>query len=102
MRSKVGVSLTGACLWLVAAGIPFISVSGFGADLVEPSRLREVVKKAAPGAVILVKDGTYVDQVIEIEGKGEETQPIVIRSETPGGVIFTGKSGIELKGTGLV
>lgn len=51
-----------------------------------------------PGDVIVWKDGTYPSVKFTLNAKGTEEKPIVLRSETPGGVIFTGTSGITLSG----
>jgi poly(beta-D-mannuronate) lyase len=91
---------------VVSAGLALVaSAFGgemFGADPIPAGELRGAVKRAQPGEVIVVSDGTYTDLALEIEGSGSKDQPVTIRAATPGGVIFSGRSGIELKGDHLV
>lgn len=90
---------------LGVAGMAGSSLFGFPAAQaapVSPGEVREVLKSAAPGAEIVVQDGQYRDLALEWEGTGEKERPITIRAENPGGVVFSGRSGIELKGRHLV
>lgn len=80
---------------------------GFGFSAVEAAPLsaddvRQALKSAAPGTEIVVRAGVYRDLALEWEATGEKDRPITIRAEKPGGVVFSGRSGIELKGRHLV
>lgn len=55
-----------------------------------------------PCDVVTWTDGTYSDEQIIFEAYGESGSPIVLRSETPGGVIFTGDSKINMFGEYLI
>ncbi|WP_020570463.1 chondroitinase-B domain-containing protein [Neolewinella persica] len=57
----------------------------------------------APGDTVLWANGTYANQEINfIRSFGTAVAPIVLKAETPGGVIFTGESTMNLYGTHLV
>ena len=45
--------------------------------------------KARPGDEVVIKNGTYSNWSVTVEANGSKEKPIVIRPETPGGVIFT-------------
>lgn len=55
-----------------------------------------------PCDVVTWTNGTYVDQEIDFNAQGESGSPIVLRAETPGGVVFTGGSKINMWGDYLV
>ncbi len=57
------------------------------------------VQNAKPGDSIIVKNGIYTDVEIMIAGKGEPSKPIVIKAQSPGGVIISGASVLRLAGT---
>lgn len=55
------------------------------------------------GDVVTWLDGTYADQGIEWSGQqGTAENPILLKAETPGGVIFTGSSKINFYGSHLI
>lgn len=55
------------------------------------------------GDVVIWLDGTYTDQQIRWNGQqGTESSPIILKAETPGGVIFTGDSRINFFGSYLI
>lgn len=58
----------------------------------------EAVKKAGPGDVIKLANGTWEDFEIVFSGKGKEDNPIRLTAETKGEVILTGQSNLRLAG----
>ncbi len=51
----------------------------------------------SPGDEIIWKNGTYTSQSIQFtNGNGTSSNPIILKAETPGGVIFNGESGVEI------
>ncbi|AZQ64682.1 T9SS type A sorting domain-containing protein [Flammeovirga pectinis] len=55
------------------------------------------------GDVVIWKDGTYSDQNIRFTGQvGTASNPILVKAETPGGVIFTGTSKVNFFGSYLI
>ncbi len=59
-------------------------------------------KKAAPGDVIEMEDGEWANQVVHLQGQGRQGAPITLRARTPGKVIMTGTSRLEVSGRWLV
>ncbi len=59
-------------------------------------------ERAKPGDTIVWAAGRYTDVAMRLRGKSEESAPITVRAETTGGVIFTGKSQLELRGAWVV
>lgn len=65
------------------------------------SAAMKAVKTAKPGDTITIADGTYRDVEIALVGKGDASKPIVVKAQTPGGVIISGSSVLRLAGTGI-
>lgn len=61
----------------------------------------KALKSAKPGDTIIVAKGTYKDVEITFVAKGDASKPIVIKAQTPGGVIISGTSALRLAGTGI-
>ena len=59
---------------------------------------KSTLQSANPGDEVVVKNGEYPDVNFGATVNGSAVSPIIIRPETPGGVKFTGKSGIRFKG----
>lgn len=80
------------------------SLNAFSASIVvdNPAALKAAVAKAKPGDVIYLKDQTWIDAGIQLQGKGTARQPISILPQTPGGVVFSGQSYIQLGGEHLL
>jgi len=58
--------------------------------------------KALPGDTIVLKDGVWTDQWIRFEGNGTAQAPLVLRAQTPGQVVLTGTSRLDISGQWLV
>lgn len=54
------------------------------------------------GDVVVVPNGTYHNLKINVQGKGEQSKPIVLKAETPGGVVLTGASWLRYWGYYIV
>lgn len=59
--------------------------------------LQTTVNAAAPGATIIVKDGTYADFYASFSKVATAEKPITIKAETVGGVTLTGDSRFVFK-----
>ena len=81
--------------------IPDQAVAGDEVVVSDAASLNAALKAAAPGDVILWKDGEYQDLVINLKGTGKEDAPITLRAQTPGGVVLKGASQIKLSGSCL-
>lgn len=51
------------------------------------------------GEVVIWRNGTYDAQVLTLSGEGTTASAVVFRAESPGGVIFTGASKLEIQGS---
>ncbi len=53
----------------------------------------------SPGDVVTWTDGTYsADQKINFTANGTAANPIILKAQTPGGVIFTGETTMDISG----
>ncbi len=69
------------------------------------SSAEEIARLAAtllPGDVLVMADGTWVDQAVAFQARGMPGAPITLRAETPGRVILTGRSSLTIDGEHLV
>ena len=64
----------------------------------DQAAFNEAVKKAEPGDVIKLANGTWEDFEILFTGQGEEDKPITLTAETKGEVVLTGQSNLRLGG----
>ena len=60
------------------------------------------IKTAKPGDVIVLKNGVWKDVKLNAYGHGEEGNPILIKAETPGEVIITGNSTLNIYGEYII
>ncbi len=67
----------------------------------DEASFKAALKEIVPGDVIIWKNGTYENLALKLTAEGSEGSPITLRAETPGGVVFTGLSSIQLKGSYL-
>ncbi|MDB5251034.1 MAG: hypothetical protein JWP27_203 [Flaviaesturariibacter sp.] len=81
-------------------GAFLICAVGAGAQT-EISTLNKAVQAARPGDTILIANGTYRDAELTFIAHGDTTRPIVVKAETPGGVLLSGTSSLRVAGTGL-
>lgn len=66
-------------------------------EIDDPEDVRNVFYQ--PGDVIILKNGTYTtDERIRFLGSGTAENPVTLRAETPGGVIFTGGPRLTIGG----
>lgn len=64
--------------------------------------LSDADKNAAPGDIIILKNGIWQDAVIELKSSGTKEQPVYFKAETPGKVIISGHSRLEIGGTYII
>lgn len=62
----------------------------------------DAIKKALPGTNIILKNGIWKDVHLKAYGNGVKENPIVIKAETPGKVIISGDSKLQIYGTYIV
>lgn len=61
----------------------------------------KALQRAKPGDTIVVSNGTYKDVEINLVAKGDAAKPVVVKAQTPGGVIISGQSSLRLAGVGI-
>ncbi len=59
-------------------------------------------KNIKPGDTLILQDGTWADARLKIHAEGTVEQPITIKAQTPGKVVFTGDSRLSLAGAHIV
>ncbi len=69
---------------------------------VAPEQVTDRFRQLVPGDILVVRDGVYRDTRLELVGDGQAGKPIGVRPETPGGVVFRGRTQIRLSGRHLV
>ena len=81
-----------------------ISLYAFVALAAEPpaEEVARLASAARPGDVIALADGVWRDQVIKFRANGTSGRPITLRATTPGKVVLSGKSSIEIDGEHVV
>ncbi|MEX0321592.1 MAG: chondroitinase-B domain-containing protein [Puniceicoccaceae bacterium] len=70
--------------------------------VVNLDQLSALLPSALPGDTYILDNGIYNNEGIKFEATGTEKAPITLRAETPGGVLLTGDSYIEVGGSWLV
>lgn len=82
---------------LVVAFLSFGNI--FGADFTVSSASQFNNLNLSPGDVVTWTNGTYsADQRISFTANGTSSNPIILKAETPGGVIFTGETTMNISG----
>src|SRR5690606_16323457 len=76
--------------------------SPIGNPVTTIAELNTAIKKAVAGDVIIMKDGVWKDVTIIVKGTGTKEKPITLQAQSPGGVIISGKSSLQLSGEYLV
>lgn len=87
---------------VVAAGIVGSGAAARETLCASVAEVHAAVRVARPGDVVLLKDGTWVDADLRLEGTGEPERPITLRAGTPGKVVLTGRSRLRMAGSWLV
>ena len=76
-----------------------LSALSVNANRTEVSTAAEINDGAwAAGDTIIMKNGTWTDQIIKFSANGTAEQPIVLMAETPGEVILSGRSRLSFSG----
>ncbi len=63
--------------------------------IADPTSL-SLIDTALPGDVITLKNGNWNDALIQIKKGGTEKAPVLIKAETPGGVVLSGTSSLVI------
>ena len=54
------------------------------------------------GDTLILQDGTWADSQLKLHAEGTAAQPVTIKAQTPGKVIFTGTSRISVGGSHII
>ena len=73
-----------------------------GTRVKDVTELSEAIAKAVPGDEIIMANGEWNDVQIRFVGHGTAQKPIILKAETAGEVLITGKSDLKLGGEYLV
>ncbi len=66
------------------------------------AEIESVMQTAQPGDTLTMVNGVWMDEDIDLNGKGTESRPILLRAETPGHVVLSGTSRLLINGDYLV
>jgi len=81
----------------------FIVNAAFASTIVrDVKELKLAVGKAQPGDTIILQDKEWKDAELVLNGNGTSARPIVIKPQTKGGVVFTGRSKVNIGGAYLI
>ena len=89
--------------WCVTGGL--VPVNTFATEhwLSPTSNLKAMIKQVAAGDTIVLQDGVWADADLTFDQMcGTSEAPIAIRAQTPGKVVFTGKSRFRFSGVHVV
>jgi len=63
-----------------------------------PAELNAGIRTAKPGDMIVLRDGVWRDLNLMFTGEGRPNQPITLRAQTPGKVVLSGNSRLQIGG----
>ncbi len=79
------------------------AVSAFASEYTVSSAAEIRALRLQAGDTVVWKNGVYPsNEGFDLLGEGSATQPIILRAETPGGVVFTGPAEVNIGGTYLI
>ncbi|EJL22485.1 hypothetical protein PMI01_04973 [Caulobacter sp. AP07] len=67
-----------------------------------PAQYQKALSKAGAGDTIVLANGVWRDVELEFRGNGRAGKPITLTAQTPGRVVFSGRSSLRLSGSHLV
>ena len=77
----------------------YASLSASAKSIVQdPQALKNAVLTAKPGDTIVLKNKEWKNAALILTGRGTAAKPVVIMPESPGGVVLTGNSFLQLSG----
>lgn len=93
-----------ACWLVLICLMALVDWTSHGAEHIaaNPVEIARLQKTAKPGDTIVLKNGGWADANLLFTAQGTADKPITLRAETPGQVIFTGKSRLRIGGQHLV
>ena len=81
--------------------LPLVAILSCGKGSLALKDVAAALEKATPGDTLVIRDGRYEDVTLKWKGHATKESPVVVRPETPGGVVLKGKSQLKIYGEGL-
>lgn len=78
--------------------VPLLAACSQGNRTIGLNALQNALEKATPGDTLYIKEGTYKDIQLKLEGHGTAQKPIVVMAQQPGTVFIEGASNLRLCG----
>jgi len=66
------------------------------------AELNTAITEAIPGDIIVMQEGVWSDLDIIFTGNGTKEKPITLKAQSPGGVVVSGRSSLQMSGEYLV
>ena len=66
--------------------------------VVSLSEVSDCLRKAQPGDRIVIRQGTYTDNMLKWQGSGTAQHPVTIEAQQPGMVVLSGKTSVQVAG----
>jgi len=66
------------------------------------SEIAALMSTVKPGDTLIMKNGTWKDQNIKLTSSGKVDVPVTLRAETPGQVVLSGNSSLQVDGSYVV
>jgi poly(beta-D-mannuronate) lyase len=88
----------------IAVGAALLLDAAQAADYLvrDQQEYRKAVRALKPGDSVVLADGEWRDFDIVFEARGEKEAPVLLRPQTPGGVVIAGQSSLRLAGEHLI
>jgi poly(beta-D-mannuronate) lyase len=67
-----------------------------------PAQITAALSSVRPGDTLTMTNGTWKNALIVFQANGTKSAPILLRSETYGGVVLTGSSNLKISGRNLI
>jgi poly(beta-D-mannuronate) lyase len=67
-----------------------------------PAQITEALKSVRPGDTLTMTNGNWKNALVVFQASGTKSAPILLRSESYGGVIVTGSSNLKICGRNLI
>ena len=87
---------------LIRTGVGPVAVPAAEIRAADPDALARAITGARPGDTILMADGTWRDARVVFAAEGETGRPVTLRAATPGKVVLSGGSRLQIGGHDLV
>ena len=87
---------------LFRAGLGDVAAPAAEITAADPGALARAIKGARPGDTIVMADGTWRDATVVFAAEGEPGRAVTLRAATPGKVVLSGASRLQIAGHDLV